>query len=65
MGRVQDIYMHYIALGDQYNGHLLCLLPILSIKFGASPPFFAPNHVAWGAQVASAQMPMVANIPHC
>ena len=65
MGRVRDIYMRYVASGDQYVGRLLCLLPILSIKFGASPPFFVAEHVVWGAQLASAQMPMVASLPHC
>ena len=65
MGRVRDIYMHYIASGDQYVGRSLCLLPILSIKFGASPPFFVAERVVWGAQLASAQMPMVASISHC
>ena len=51
MGKVRDIYMHYVASGDQFVGCCLYLLPIRK-KFAASPPFFVPEHVpkreGWG-----------------
>ena len=34
MGKVKDIYMQYVAAGDQFVGRLLSLLPLLSPEFG-------------------------------
>ena len=64
MGKVRDIYMRYVASGDQFVGRSLSLLPIMGIKFGASPPFFVPAWEEWGDGIAQAQMPMVAVVPH-
>ena len=43
MGRVQDVYISYVASGNQFVGRSLSLLPILLVKFGAFPYFT----VAW------------------
>ena len=40
MGRVKDIYMRYVSAGDEFVGRCLSMLPLLSSKFGASPPHF-------------------------
>ncbi len=40
MGKVKDIYMHYIDSGDQFVGRCLALLPLLDSNFACSPPHF-------------------------
>ena len=38
MGAIQDTYIRYEAIGDQYNGRVLAGLPICSSKFAVLPP---------------------------
>lgn len=64
MGRIRDIYMRYLASGDEFVGRSLSLLPIHSASFGASPPHFNPNWEDWGMSVCQRQFPMVYRIPH-
>eukprot|EP00957_Ditylum_brightwellii_P047499 3607444-Ditylum_brightwellii.AAC.1 len=40
MGKVQDIYMLYKKVGDQYTERLLIGLPVMSHLFAASHPQF-------------------------
>lgn len=40
MGGVKDRYWQYMESGDQFVGRCLCLLPIMSVMFACSPPFF-------------------------
>ena len=64
MGKVRDIYMRYVASGDQFVGRCLSLLPIHSVKFGVSPPFFSSHWEQWGMCVAEAQLTMLCNVTH-
>ena len=41
MGKVKDLYIKYIAPGDQFVGRCLSLLSLLRPDFAASPPVFA------------------------
>ncbi|KAL7575923.1 hypothetical protein ACA910_000722 [Epithemia clementina (nom. ined.)] len=40
MGHVKDVYMCYATAGDEFVGWCLCLLPLLQMLFGNSPPYF-------------------------
>ncbi len=40
MGKVKDIYMHYVDSGDQFVGRCLSLLLLLSSNFASLPPYF-------------------------
>ena len=40
MGGVKDRYWQYMETGDQFVGRCLSLLPIMSVMFASSPPFF-------------------------
>ncbi|KAL7573970.1 hypothetical protein ACA910_001974 [Epithemia clementina (nom. ined.)] len=40
MGHVNDIYIRYATAGDEFVGCCLCLLPLLQVEFGISPPHF-------------------------
>jgi len=66
MGRVRDIYMRYISSGDQFVGRCLSLLPILSMEFACSPPFFTTvpgsDDDRWVDDCIAAQFPMASAI---
>lgn len=47
MGRVKDIYIKYVASGDQYVGRCASLLSLLRDDFGASPPLFVDDNNEW------------------
>ena len=53
-----------MASGDQFVGRCLTLLPILSVKFGASPAYLQPNWEEWGSALAEAQVPMLFSVTH-
>ena len=59
MGKVRDIYMRYITSGDEFVGRSLSLLPLLSVDFGASPPYFSVVHEEWGVAMCANQFPML------
>ena len=64
MGQVRDVYMRYVQAGDEFVGRALALAPILSDRFGASPPFFADGYSDTANDLAQQQFPMQANMPH-
>ena len=49
MGKVKDIYIKYVASGDQFVGRCVSLLSLLRDDFGASPPmsYVINNFVQW------------------
>ena len=60
MGKVKDIYMRYVTSGDQFVGRCLCLSPILSTEFAASPPYFENDRLEWVDALRRRQFKMVA-----
>jgi hypothetical protein len=64
MGRVRDIYLRYVAAGDEFCGRCLALLPVLRMEFGSSPPHFLPAWEQWGAQKRVHQFGTVASLPN-
>jgi hypothetical protein len=64
MGKIRDVYMQYVASGDQYAGRSLCLLPIMLPEFGASPPFFPLDFQVWGTSLLPRQFPMLSQVVH-
>lgn len=60
MGKIKDVYMRYVTSGDQFVGRCLCLLPILRVDFGCSPPYFVKVHdAAWLDELNRCQFPMI------
>jgi hypothetical protein len=58
MGKVQDIYMRYVASGDQFVGRCLSLLPVLRPEFASSPPHFVEADDVWVELVVASEFPM-------
>ena len=50
MGKVRDIYMRYVASGDEFVGRCLAMLPVLRMEFGSSPPHFVPAYLKLGGE---------------
>ena len=40
MGKVKDSYIQYAAAGDQHVGRVVSGLPVLSVKYACTPPYF-------------------------
>jgi len=67
MGKVRDIYMHYVESGDQFVGRCLAVLPLMSSEFACSPPYFLNTATIednnWIEAVRVTQFPMASHIP--
>jgi hypothetical protein len=60
MGKVRDIYMRYVTVGDQFCGRCLALLPILRFDFGCSPPHFVDDDDHdWVEDLRKSQFPIL------
>jgi hypothetical protein len=59
MGKIKDIYMRYISVGDQFVGRSLTLLSLLREDFADSPPIFNSEDFDWIEPVRLLQFPMV------
>jgi hypothetical protein len=64
MGKVKDIYMRYVASGDQFTGQSLSVLPILLPEFAASPPHFTESYKEWAGGLIALQFPMISDVSH-
>lgn len=60
MGRVKDIYIKYVASGDQFVGRCISLLSILRDDFGASPPLFINDGDNWIDETRRGQFRQIA-----
>jgi hypothetical protein len=58
-GKVKEIYMRYVTLGDQFVGRCLCLLSVLRSDFAVSPTLFVSPNFDWIEPCWRSQFPMV------
>lgn len=67
MGHVRDRYCHYLDSGDQYVGWCLSLLPISTVEFACSPPYFNVEHDSlddcWLSETTVVQYPVFSSVP--
>lgn len=62
-GPWESIYMRYVTAGDEFVGRCISLLPILSTKFGSSPPFFQQKYDgAWAIKLCHQQFKFVGRV---
>ena len=62
MGKVKDIYVKYVASGDQLVGRCISLLSPIRDDFGASPPMFENNEQQWIDETRQGQFRQIANV---